>query len=126
MDDQEKPLEPFHSDQMVFCPHCGVPLSPDRNTFADVFAKNSSHCPECGEVLDLWLAIVKHIGAWSAFGGAILLAGAKQITLQTDLVQGRATPIDFKAYGLPPTAEILYLNFTPLGHSRRGRPHGSS
>lgn len=60
---------------MVFCPHCGVPLSPGRNSF--------------------------------------------------EVVQGRATSLDFKTYGLPPTAEILYLNFTAVGELTPLLLHGN-
>ena len=109
--------DPRHHRWGVPCPKCLFSLGTFEITAEAFFREGSVPCRNCGEQVNLWHASERF--AANAFPGLMTVSslGATQTRLEFELNPGESKEIDFKTFGIPDSATILELVFSPQGKS---------
>jgi hypothetical protein len=82
--------------------------------FDQYFDQGVVECPNCNTKSDLWEIVVDHITKTRPFF-AYSAIGAESIIFNVELKVGENLFVNFREYGLPEKARVLFLNFTAQG-----------
>lgn len=113
----DKTDDPRHHRWGVPCSKCLFSLGAFEITAETFFREGSIPCKHCGEQVNLWHASERF--ASNSFPGAMTVSalGATQTRLEFELKPGESKEIDFGTVGIPDSATILGLTFSPQGKS---------
>jgi hypothetical protein len=102
-----------HSEGLP-CPGCGGVTSADAQVFEAYFRGRLISCWQCSETFDWWDRAVEFTSAWPENWTAFCLVGATTVFKDVDLPPDRAIQINCADLGVPPEAEILRLQYSPV------------
>jgi len=111
IDLQEEPIS-VGSYLITGCCKESTNLEPQH--FDQYFNKGFVECAHCHTKLNLWNIVVDHISKTRPFF-AYSAIGAESIIFNVVLKKSENLFINFRDYGLPEKARILFLNFTGQG-----------
>jgi hypothetical protein len=77
------------------------------------FANETWHCADCGHDLSLWSILVGTVSENFGMGWAYCAIGATQTAFQFQLAPRKTQPLVFAEFGVPESATILCINYTP-------------
>ena len=129
-DDKNEQFNPasFERAAVVLCLSCGISWEPDERAFTAHFTGQRMLCWKCkGDTGSLWDAILNMLVEWFVFGHSLVFAGARELHIRETLRHEEVKEIDLTKHGVPEGAEVLHLNFTPVGRSAMATMrHGNS
>jgi hypothetical protein len=97
----------------VSCPSCHVAIPASKENFVIYFAAgNGLHCPSCSAPLNWWELISEALSE-GFLGLQYAPIGARTTLTEARLRQGEVSEVDFKALGIPESARILDVVYTP-------------
>jgi len=103
----------FTLDTAVHCPKCQAMFPPSEENFASYFAQGEKQrCPSCKSQLNWWAMVVDALA--SGFLGLQFAPIRAQATYAQVVMQpGTQASLDLGPLGVPDTARVLYVNYTP-------------
>ena len=118
---------------MVACVDCQTDINVEDNPIpAADFRGVLQSCPECGSLFDWWEIMLSAILHPMPFGQRLAPVGARVTIAMVLLRPNQTIHVEFSDHGVPETAQILLLNYTPQGgglfplesHGNTPRRHG--
>lgn len=99
----------------VPCPQCKHSSGPFEEAAVLFFEQGSVECKNCKQLIDLWQACAQMAALPDGGDLTVSCLGATETFFTFDLKRGEHTQIDLTEYGVPESATILELGFTPQG-----------
>lgn len=97
------------------CPYCKkVSLNISDMNLAIYFANHKMYCPGCNTELNWWSLLLSNIRSHSAFY-LFDIVGAFDTTFSFDLTLHKEVVINMDELGIPKSAKILSMSYTPNG-----------
>jgi len=97
----------------VSCPSCHVAIPASKENFVIYFSVGDGlQCPGCSAILNWWELISKALSE-GFLGLQYAPIGARVTNTEARLKQGEISEVDFKALGIPKSARILEMVYTP-------------
>jgi hypothetical protein len=99
----------------VPCSSCKTSFPPLRDSAPRYFARGFIHCAKCKTNVDLWEVAKEDIKTFFGSPMAIAALGAKSTSFLFDLAPGEIKTLDFTEKGVPQSAVVISVNYTPQG-----------
>jgi hypothetical protein len=97
----------------ISCPSCHVAIPASKANFVTYFAAGEgTQCPGCSASLNWWELISEALSE-GFLGLQYAPIGARMTHTEARLKQGEISEVDFKALGIPESARILDVVYTP-------------
>ena len=97
------------------CVSCKTALPPLRDTAAVFFENGSVPCPKCGAAVNVWEVTKNEIKIYLGTFIGLAELGANQTCFTFDLAPSERKNLDFTEHGVPPSAVVVSVNYTPQG-----------
>jgi len=95
------------------CTECGEHMNAYQEFIGIYFSEIPVTCSKCNAVLDWWKVALKEIQKNFMLNSAFMQIGAKSTHFSFTLKPNTRTKYKLSDYGIPETARILYVNYTP-------------
>jgi hypothetical protein len=99
----------------VACNFCKTALPSLRDTASRYFERGFIRCAKCKTNIDLWEVAKEDIKTFFGSPIAIAALGAKSTSFLIDLAPGEIKTLDFTEKGVPQSAVVISVNYTPQG-----------
>lgn len=108
---------PAQLHSLALCPHCSQGISVSLIRTQTYLLGGEIKCDRCHEKLDWWKTILFNLKENFMLTWALSPVGAQHTLFDFPLLPGKVTEIKFSDYGVPVTAKILGVTYTPGGGS---------
>jgi hypothetical protein len=107
-----------HLPGLITCPTCAAELEYQCDGIVSFFANGGrARCANCNAENDLYQVVLRGLQSnWPMHGGvASGLVGGRGFILQVRAVPGEIVGLNFENLGLPVSATVIDVNYTPQG-----------
>ncbi len=106
---------PFTQSFSGTCPSCRFILPPLDESSSTYFNQGTITCSNCGTPADLWKATLERLQATAGWIFSLAALGPKVTHFKLRLEANKGIEVDLTKFGIPASATILAINYTPWG-----------
>lgn len=103
----------MHVHPYARCTNCGSYIPIYVQQIPEYFSGKDISCPSCSEKLDWWKVTLREIHDNFMLNQAFMQIGANSKIFPLELRPNKRSSYKLSDYGIPDTAKILYVNYTP-------------
>lgn len=115
---------PRQWDWSIACEYCLYAQPSIREIAPEYFETGSVQCRICGTKSDLWRAVRAHLTDFIS-SLDLLWLGARATRFEFEISGGQVKEIDFEEQGVPASAVVLAVNYSPIGTCMPIETHGN-
>ena len=117
---------PYTRNYSGTCPECSFVLPALSEVSGFYFATGSIKCSHCGISLDLWKTTLDYVIRLVDFTTSLSALGPQVTNLEFRVSANEVVELDFTKFGIPETATILWVNYSPHDNCLPIEWHGNT
>lgn len=110
----------MHVHPFARCTSCGSQIPIYVQYIPEYFSGKAISCPSCSKKLDWWKVTLREIHDNFMLNQAFMQIGANSKIFKLELRPNKRTIYKLSEYGIPDTAKVLYVNYTPYSEGGNG------
>ncbi|GAB1454751.1 hypothetical protein MASR2M48_00460 [Spirochaetota bacterium] len=100
---------------LMKCDNCGQPVDWSKVVLSQYFIQEQNLCISCHNKIDLYSIVKNIIKDNFMYYNSYLCLGAHNHTFNFEMKRDEIFVLNFNEYGIPMSAKILHVNYTPQG-----------